>query len=152
MKPRTVVAVAVAFFCLALASNLYAQSNDDAVAKVKQLQNDELKAMMSHDASWAQQHLADGYVEGHSWGEWTTKAAFIKELQDQTNKWKSANISDLQVATFGPDTAISHYKLTYDATFNGTHRARSVICSDTWVNDSGTWKVASAHCSVALGK
>jgi hypothetical protein len=47
------------------------------------------------------------------------------------------------VATFGPKTAVSHYTFTYDAELQGKHRARTVICSDTWVNDSGAWKTAS---------
>lgn len=79
-----------------------------------------------------------------------TKDEYIKQLQN--TKWNNGKISDVRVETFGPNTAVSHYKFTYDATFNGTHRARSVICSDTWVNESGSWKSASAHCSVAQGK
>src|ERR1700730_2247418 len=76
----------------------------------------------------------------------------IKQLQHKTNKWKSGNISDVQVATFGSNTAVSHYTFTYDAELKGTQRARTVICSDTWVNDSGTWKTASTHCSLVKGK
>ena len=26
------------------------------------------------------------------------------------------------------------------------------FCSDTWVNDSGTWKTASTHCALVKGK
>jgi len=111
-----------------------------------------LHAQMKDDVSWAQQHLADGYVQGNSWGAWQTKDEVIKDYQNKTTKWKSGKISDLQVATYGPSTAVSRYKFTYDADFNGTHRARSVLCSDTWVNDSGTWKSAATHCSVANGK
>ena len=64
-----------------------------------------------NDASWAQQHLADGFVAGNSWGDWGTKDDFIKDLQKKNNKWKSGNISELQVATFGSNTAVSHYIL-----------------------------------------
>ena len=151
MKTRTIVAVIALLSCVALAPCLQAQS-DDIAQQIKQLQQDAINAQMKSDVSWAQQHLADGFVAGHSWGEWETKADFIKDFQNKTNKWNSGNISDVQVATFGPNTAIAHYKFTYDASINGTHRARSVICSDTWVNDSGTWKSVSNHCSVAQGK
>jgi uncharacterized protein DUF4440 len=78
-------------------------------------------------------------------GQWQNKDEFIKELQDKKNKWKNGNISDVNVATFGANTAVAHYKFTYDAEIGGTHRVRSVICSDTWVNDSGTWKSASTR-------
>ena len=103
---------------------------------------------MKNDVSWAQEHLADGFMAGNSWGDWETKDEFIKDLQNKTTKWKSGNLSDLKVATFGSNTAVSHYTFTYDADFKGTHRARTVICSDTWVNDSGTWKTASTQCTL----
>jgi len=137
--------------CLSLPINLHGQGSSDVGSQIKQLQQESRDAQMKNDVSWAQQHLADGFIAGNSWGEWETRDGFIKDLQDKTIKWKSGNISDLKVVTFGPDTAVSHYTFTYDADFKGTHRARTVICSDTWVNDSGTWKTASTHCTLVKG-
>jgi hypothetical protein len=137
--------------CLALAVGVYAQGGD-VESQIKQLQEESTKAQMNNDVSWAQQHLADGFIAGLCWGQWQYKNDLFKELQDKKNKWKSGNISDVNVATFGANTAVAHYKFTYDADIGGTHRARSVICSDTWVNDSGTWTSASTHCSLGQGK
>ena len=137
--------------CLSLPINLHGQGSSDVGSQIKQLQQESRDAQMKNDVSWAQQHLADGFIAGNSWGEWETRDGFIKDLQNKTIKWKSGNISDLKVVTFGPDTAVSHYTFTYDADFKGTHRARTVICSDTWVNDSGTWKTASTHCTLVKG-
>ena len=148
---RTVIAVVTVLCCLSIGVGVYAQGGD-VESQIKQLQEESTKAQMNNDVSWAQQHLADGFITGHSWGQWQNKNEFIKELQDKKNKWKSGNISDVNVATFGGNTAVAHYKFTYDADIGGTHRARSVICSDTWVNDSGTWKSASTHCSLVQGK
>jgi hypothetical protein len=122
--------------CLSLSINLHAQDAIDVAPQIKQLQQDSRDAQMKNDVSWAQQHLADGFLAGNSWGDWETKDEFIKDLQNKTIKWKSGSISNLKVATFGSNTAVSHYTFTYDADFKGTHRARTVICSDTWVNDS----------------
>jgi hypothetical protein len=152
MKTRTIVAVTGLFCCLALSMKLFAQSDADTVEKIKQLQQEAINAEKTNDAAWAQQHLADGFTEGTSWGEWMSRADSIKDMQNKGSKFNSGNLSDVQVATFGPNVAVAHYTFTYDASFNGTHRARSVICSDTWVNDSGTWKSAATHCSVAHGK
>lgn len=146
-----VIAVVTVLGCLALSTNVYAQAGDVA-QQIKQLQEDATKAQMNNDAEWAQQHLAEGFMAGHSWGQWQNKEEFVKDLQNKTSKWKSGNISDVHVATFGSNTAVAHYKFTYDAEINGTHRARSVICSDTWVNDSGNWKSAATHCSLVQGK
>jgi hypothetical protein len=137
--------------CLAFSINLHAQGASDVASQIKQLQQESRDAQMKNDVSWAQQHLADGFMAGNSWGEWETKDGFIKDLQNKAIKWKSGNISDLKVATFGSNTAVSHYTFTYDADFKGTHRARTVICSDTWLNDSGTWKTASTHCTLVKG-
>jgi len=48
-----------------------------------------------------------------------TRDEFIKNLQGKTSKWKSGNLSDVKVATFGPNTAVSHYTFTYDAELQG---------------------------------
>jgi hypothetical protein len=137
--------------CLSLPINLHGQGSSDVGSQIKQLQQESRDAQMKNDVSWAQQHLADGFMAGNSWGEWETKDEFIKDLQNKMIKWKSGSISDVKVAIFGPNTAISHYSFTYDAQFKGTHRARTVICSDNWVNDSGTWKTASTHCTLVKG-
>jgi len=137
--------------CLAVTIGLVAQADSDASSKIEQLEREMRKAQMNSDVSWYQQHIADGYVEGHSWGDWATKAEAIKQAQDKGIKFTKGEISDVKVATFGPNTAVAHYKFAYDATFNGTHRARTVICSDTWINQSGAWKLASNHCSHVEG-
>ena len=151
MRTRIAMVGITLLGCLAISINLDAQAGDGVEQQIRQLQQQARDAQMKNDASWAEQHLADGFVAGNSWGEWETRADFIKDLQNKTNKWKSGNISDVQVATFGSNTAVSHYKFTYDAELRGKHRARTVICSDTWVNDSGTWKTAATHCSMVEG-
>lgn len=151
MKTRMVLAVLALFTSLGLSIN--ARSQDPGIAEqIKRLQQEKVDAQMKNDSAWAQEHLADGFIAGHSWGKWETKADWIKNFQTKANKWTSGNISDVHVATFGSTTAVAHYKFTYDATFNGTHRARPVICSDTWVNDSGAWKLAATHCSASEAK
>jgi hypothetical protein len=142
----------VAVCSLAVGVTLIAQESGDAASKVQQLEQEMHQAQMNSDASWYEQHLADGYVEGYSWGDWADRAGAIKQMQDKSIKFAKGDVSDMKVATFGPNVAIAHYKFTYDATMNGTHRARTVICSDTWVSESGAWKIASNHCSHVEGK
>src|SRR5579872_3674281 len=108
----TALVVIVALSCLALSINLHAQG--DTAQQIKDLQQQSRDAQMKNDPSWAQKHLADGFVAGNSWGDWQTKEDFIKGLQNKTNKWKSGNMTDVKVATFGPNAAVSHYTFTYD--------------------------------------
>jgi hypothetical protein len=151
LTKTTVIAVVTLICCLTPSINLHAQGDSDVAQQIKQLQQQARDAQMKDDVAWEQQHLADGFVGGNSWGDWDTREETIKALENKTNKWKSGNRSDLQVATFGSNTAISHYKFTYEAEIKGQHRARTVICSDTWVNDSATWKLATTHCSLVKG-
>ena len=137
---------------LALGVTLIAQESADASSKVQQLEKEMHQAQMNNDASWFEQHLADGFVEGYSWGDWADRAGAIKQMQDKSITFKKGDVTDMKVATFDPNVAITHYKFTYDGTMNGTHRARAVICSDTWINQSGAWKIASNHCSHVEGK
>jgi hypothetical protein len=58
----------------------------------------------------------------------------------------SESMSDLKVTAY-PGAAIARYKETYDRLYHGTHRARTIICTDTWINESGAWKQAASHCS-----
>lgn len=151
MSKTYLVAITLLGF-LAVSISIHAQAGGDVESQIKQLQQEATKAQMNNDVAWAQAHLADGFVAGHSWGQWQNKEEFIKDLQDKKNKWKSGDISALHVATFGATTAVAHYNFAYDANIGGKHRARTVICSDTWVNDSGTWKSAATHCSLVQGK
>ena len=148
----TAIALSTLLCFLTLITHLLAQTGGDVAQQIKQLQQDARNAQMKNDTSWAREHLADGFMAGDSWGAWETKDEFIKGLENKGIKWKSGELSDVHVATFGANVAISHYTFTYDADFNGTHRARTVLCSDTWINDSGTWKTASTHCSLVKGK
>src|SRR6476469_10510752 len=92
---RRITLVVVALLCsFGLSINLHAQG--DVVQQIKELQQQSRDAQMKNDASWAQQHLADGYVAGNSWGDWETKDDFIKDLQNKTDKWKSGDISEVQ--------------------------------------------------------
>jgi hypothetical protein len=141
----TVTSVVVG--ALATGFSFVALAAGDESAAVEQLVKEMREAQRENNVTWYQQHLADGYVEGHSWGEWATKAEAIKQAQKKVNTITKGEVSDLKVSTFGPELAVAHYKFTYDATFNGTHRARAVICSDTWIRQSGAWKMAAAHCS-----
>ena len=150
---KTTAIAALTLLCgLTLCNNLHAQADGDVAQQIKQLQEEARKAQMNNDPSWAQKHLADGFIAGNSWGAWETKDVYLKELQNKTNKWKSGKISDVKVSTFGSNIAVSHYNFTYDAQLRGAHRQRTVICSDTWVKDSGIWKTASTHCSLVKGK
>ena len=73
----------------------------------------------------------------------------LKMMADTAhNKTNSEALSDLKVRVYG-STAVATYKDTYDALFEGQHRARTVISTDTFVRMGSAWVQVSSHASEA---
>jgi ketosteroid isomerase-like protein len=149
MRIKTPIAVAICLLCAAaLLPVLSSQTNSsDAVAAVTKLENDQAKAALANDVSFIKTNVADDTVEGTSFGEWLTKASLVADAADPAkNKTNSMTITELKVVAHG-NVAIARYLNTYDDVYHGQHRSRSVICSDTWANEDGAWKLLANHCS-----
>lgn len=151
MKKTTIVGVLVG---MVLVTGLYlvlsssaARGASDTVAAITQLENEGVKADLANDPSWTKQNLAEDFVGGDSFGAWETRSETIKDAEDTAkNKTTSETTSDLKVTAYR-GAAIARYKETYDRLYHGEHRARSIICTDTWIDQGGTWKQAGSHCS-----
>ncbi|HYP05420.1 MAG TPA: nuclear transport factor 2 family protein [Bryobacteraceae bacterium] len=120
-----------------------------AVAAITKLEQDYVKAALANGAAfkdYTERHLADQFVGGSSFGRWETKADLIKDTVNPANKVKSMTMQDLKVSTHG-STAVARYRLTYDDMHNGEHRARTVLCTDTWSKQGADWKQLASHCS-----
>ena len=151
MKKKNVVCVLV---CMALFASVFfvlgnqaARAASDAVAAITHLENDNVKADLANDSSWVKKNLADNYIGGDSFGAWETRSETIKDAEDTSkNKTTSVSMSDLKVTAY-TGAAIARYKETYDRLYHGVHRARTIICTDTWIDEGGAWKQAASHCS-----
>ena len=152
MKP-TIVAAAICLMCVAAVPLLRSQDSDSSVvAAITQLENDGIKGALANDISVVKNNLTENYVAGTSFGKWETKASLIEDAKNPAdNKTNSASLSDLKVNVYGNTTAVARFVNTYDDIYHGQHRSRSVMCTDTWVNDGGKWKLAADHCSQKVG-
>jgi uncharacterized protein DUF4440 len=118
----------------------------DAAAEITRLEQESVKADLANDPSFVQKYDADDFTAGSSWGNWDTKESILKDMSDkEKNKTNKEEMSDLKVRTYGT-TAIATYNETYDSLYHGEHRARTTICTDTWVKN-GAWKLVASHCS-----
>lgn len=147
MRSKSVFLLAVLLTAVTLVSMSFSQAqNSAAIAEVTRLEQQSNKADLANDPSFAKQYYADDYTSGSSWGNWETKAAILKDMSNpQENKTMKEEMSDLKVRAYG-DTAIANFTETYDSLYHGEHRARTIICTDTWVKQ-GTWKLVAGHCS-----
>jgi ketosteroid isomerase-like protein len=149
MKIKASIAVVTCLIGVAaLLPVLSSQTNSgDTVAAITKLENDQTKAALANDVSFIKSNLADDAIEGTSFGEWLTKASLVADAAEPAkNKTNSMTISDLKVSVHG-NVAIARYVNKYDDLYHGTHRSRSVICTDTWANEDGGWKLLANHCS-----
>jgi hypothetical protein len=152
MKRIVVVFVASCIASTCAISMLKAQatgSDAGAVTAITNLEQEAVKAALAGGSSlkqFAERNLADQFVGGTSFGKWETKADIIKDAGNPGNKVKNMTIHDLKVSTYG-STAVARYRLAYDDMYNGEHRARTVLCTDTWAKQGADWKQLAAHCS-----
>jgi Domain of unknown function (DUF4440) len=140
------VVLAVASFT-AIALGQKSKVSADAVATITQMENASVKADIAGDPSFVEKNYADNFTGGSSWGNWETKQAILADMKDsKNNKTNSEEISDLNVRIYG-DTAVATYKNTYDSLFHGDHRARTILSTDIFVLQNGSWKEVASHSS-----
>ena len=120
-------------------------------ATITKMEMDSRKAdMAGQTGSWMKAHNTDDYTMGTSWGAWEDNTELQKDAADTANnKTTKRDITDIKVTVYGNNTAIARYKESYDLMIKGEHRARTILTTDTWVNEKGMWKLAASHSSQA---
>jgi len=146
---KKILAVSVCAVCLSLVGFAAQKQGASSASKAsfEQFVNDSNKATTENDVKWIEANLADGYVEGTSFGTWIPKAQLIKDAGDPANnKFTKNDISDVETQVVG-NVGVARFKETYDAMIEGQHRARTIICTMTAQKQGSAWKGLSNHCS-----
>ena len=118
-----------------------------AIATITQMENASVKADMAGDSSFVEKNYTENFTGGSSWGNWETKQSILADMKDsKNNKTNSEAISELSVRVYG-DTAIATYRSTYDSLYHGDRRARTILSTDTFVRQNGSWKLVASHSS-----
>ena len=142
-----VVLAVASFTATALGQTSSVPTGADAVAAITQMENASVKADVAGDPSYVEKNYAENFTGGSSWGNWETKQGILADMKDsKNNKTNSEEISDLNVRIYG-DTAVATYKSTYDSLYHGDHRARTILSTDTFVRQNGSWKEVASHSS-----
>ena len=142
---KKILGISFSAVCLSLAG-FAAQTHSggsDSKASFQKWVEQANKAQTDNDAKWMEANLVGGYVEGTSFGTWIPKAQLIKDANDPANnKFTKSDISDMKTEVVG-NVGLARFKEVIE----GQHRARTIICSMTAVNEGGNWKGLSNHCS-----
>ena len=148
----TLVVLGLALAITALAGPAFGKNNGsvnnaDATAAITAMENASVTADKAGDSSFVEKNYANNFSGGSSWGNWDTKQSILADMKDsKNNKTNSEEISELNVRLYG-ETAIATYKSTYDSTYHGEHRARTILSTDTFVQQDGSWKLVASHSS-----
>jgi len=144
------MALAVAGFAVATIGRKgddAASEPNAATATITEMENASVTADRAGDPSFIEKNYAENFSGGTSFGNWETKQSILADMKDsKNNKTNSEEISELSVRLYG-DTAIATYKSTYDSTYHGGHRARTILTTDTFARQNGSWKQVASHSS-----
>ena len=147
MKTNLAISVCAVFLCVAAFAAQKHSASNGSKSSFDKFVEESNKAQTSNDGKWIEAHLADGYVEGTSFGTWVSKAQLLKDAKDPANnKYTKSDISDLQTQVIG-NVGLARFKESYDAMIEGQHRARTIICSMVAEKQGTNWKSLSTHCS-----
>jgi ethanolamine utilization microcompartment shell protein EutS len=92
-----------------------------ATVTITAMENASVKADTAGDSSFVEKNYVDNFSGGSSWGNWETKQSILAD--------------------------IATYKSTYDTTYHGEHRARTILSTDTFARQDGSWKQVASHSS-----
>ena len=141
--------LAISAFTIAAIGKKGNANSSDAVSAITQMENSAVKADLAGDTSYIEKNYADNFTGGSSWGKWDTKQELLSDMKDsKNNKTNSEVISELNVRLYG-DTAVATYMSTYDTLYRGEHRARTILTTDTFARQSGSWQQVASHSSEA---
>jgi len=147
MRHKTLLLLVLLAMTIAAVAQKAQTADANVVAEITSLEHQSVKADLAGGSTFQKTYLADDYTAGSSWGRWDTKQSILKDLESpKQNNTVKEEISDLTVRAYG-DTAIATFQETYDSSYHGERRARTILSTDTWSKQSGEWKLVASHSS-----
>ena len=138
-----------AFFVMCLGVLVFAQqsntgASDNAAVEqqVKQLEQQLRDHVVKGDTSFAEQYLADDYVNINPAGQVLDKNETIQMVKTGRIKYSSIDVTDERVRTYG-DTAIDSVTSNTKLTVDGQDRSGQYRTTIVWVKQNGQWKRVS---------
>ena len=135
---------AFAFLCVAA---VLAQTPTDESAAVLQAERDGCVAYLRSDADNIAKFLTDDYTLTNSKGEITTAADDIEDARTGRVHYDVFENYDMKVRVYGGHTAIVTGKTKIKGNAQGKPIDIIVQFTDTFVKQSGRWRLAAGHVS-----
>lgn len=115
-------------------------------SNVKRLEDEWEAAVMKHDPSFAQARVAEDYMGYSSKGKRINKAALMRELKGDADKYTSARNGNVSVRSYGPNVAVSMGTSKEVGTGkDGKQFTRNYAWTDTWMLRGNRWQCIASH-------
>jgi ketosteroid isomerase-like protein len=116
----------------------------DSVSRVlRQLEDDWCRALVKRDAAVFQRLLAPGFIYSED-DRTMDREAVLNDIVSGTDTVTAAHNEDMRVHRFGTTAVVTGW-LVLQGRGAGGRFDRRYRYTDTWVSQSGTWRIVAAH-------
>ncbi len=114
--------------------------------KIIRLEEQLTQTEMRLDVEALDQIYADDIMVTAPIGICVDKPAVMTEVRQAAEKAVLGRYDkdDLKVRAYG-DTAVSSYRMTAEATFEGTEIKRQLCITNVWMKRNGSWQIVARH-------
>ena len=114
--------------------------------EVLKLEEELTRTEMRLDVDALDRIYADDIMVTAPIGLCVNKAAVMAEVRQANDKAKVERYDkdDLKVRAYG-DTAVTSYRMTAEATFEGTEIKRHFCITNVWMRREGRWQIVARH-------
>ena len=119
---------------------------NDTEKQILRLEEELTQTEMRVDVQALDRIYADDIMVTAPIGICVDKPAVMNEVRQAADKAVVAKYDkdDLKVRAFG-DTAVSSYRMSAEATFEGVEIKRQLCITNVWMNRNGDWKIVARH-------
>lgn len=119
---------------------------NDVEKEIRKLEEDLTQTEMSLDVSGLDRIYADDIMVTAPVGICVDKPAVLTEVRQAAEKAIVGRYDkeDLKVRAYG-DTAVSSYRMTAEATFEGTEIKRQLCITNVWMKRNERWQIVARH-------
>jgi ketosteroid isomerase-like protein len=128
----------------ALTAQAVAQSPEEAVAEITQLERDWVAAIVNKDPATLERLLAEDFNGTSVTGGTFPKRDAIEDLKAGTYVVQSMDMDEVSVNVYG-DAAVSFISQKEKSTYAGKDSSGHYHFTNTWIKKDGKWQVVASH-------
>src|SRR2546425_2549129 len=125
---------------------------NDVEQEIRKLEEQLTQSEMRLDVTALDRIYAEDIMVTAPIGICVDKPAVMTEIREAAEKAVVGRYDkdDLKVRAYG-DTAVTSYRMTAEATFEGIEIKRQLCITNVWMNRNGSWQIVARHTASVPG-